>query len=125
MHRLFLFLTVIKLKYNKNQVIILNKAIIFTLRRFNFMCKIALFLCIIFAAFSINAQTYNFGLNSYSFLNSIYSARSAGLGSNLITISDKDIGLSVENPSLLNKNHVRIGTVVSKHGFKGFIKIYY
>ena len=71
------------------------------------MCKIALFLCIIFAAFSINAQTYNFGLNSYSFLNSIYSARSAGLGSNLITISDKDIGLSVENPSLLNKNHVR------------------
>lgn len=23
----------------------------------------------------------------------------------------------------MNKNHVRIGTVVSKHGFKGFIKI--
>jgi hypothetical protein len=71
------------------------------------MCKIALSFCIIFAAFSINAQTYNFGLNSYSFLNSMYSARSAGIGSNLITISDKDIGLSVENPSLLNKNHVR------------------
>ena len=37
----------------------------------------------------------------------MYSARSAGLGSNLISISDKDIGLTVENPSLLNEDHVR------------------
>ena len=71
------------------------------------MIKIALSLCILCMTFALKAQTYNFGLNSFSFLNTIYSARSAGLGSNLITISDKDIGLSVENPSLLNKNHVR------------------
>ena len=70
------------------------------------MIRKALFLCLICGTFTIKAQTYNFGLNSFSFLNSIYSARSAGLGSNLITVSDKDIGLSVENPSLLNKNHV-------------------
>ncbi|MDG2153701.1 MAG: hypothetical protein P8K10_07170, partial [Crocinitomicaceae bacterium] len=58
-------------------------------------------------AFAFKAQTYNFGLNSFAFLNTIYSARSAGLGSNLITISDNDIGLSVENPSLLSSQHIR------------------
>ena len=71
------------------------------------MIKIALSLGIICLATSFQSQTYNFGLNSFSFLNSIYSARSAGLGSNLITISDKDLGLSVENPALLNQDHVR------------------
>jgi hypothetical protein len=71
------------------------------------MIKIALSLCILCLAFAFKAQTYNFGLNSFAFLNTIYSSRSAGLGSNLITISDNDIGLSVENPSLLSSQHVR------------------
>ena len=71
------------------------------------MIKVALLLFIFCLSFSISSQTFNFGLNSYSFLNSMYSARSAGLGSNLITVSDNDIGLTVENPSLLNEDHVR------------------
>ena len=71
------------------------------------MFKIVLALTLLGFSNTMFSQTYNFGLNSFSFLNSMYSARSAGLGSNLISISDKDIGLTVENPSLLNEDHVR------------------
>ena len=59
------------------------------------MIKIALSFGICFVTLLTCAQTYNFGLNSFSFLNSMYSARSAGIGSNLITISDTDVGLEV------------------------------
>ena len=71
------------------------------------MTKIALSLGICFVTLLTCAQNYNFGLNSFSFLNSIYSSRSAGIGSNLITISDKDVGLTVANPSLLNEDQLR------------------
>lgn len=53
------------------------------------------------------AQNHFFGRNSFPFLNSMYSARSAGLGSDLITISDNDIGLTNANPALLSEKHVR------------------
>ena len=52
------------------------------------------------------SQNHYFGLNSFPFLNSIFSARTAGLGSDLITISDGDIGLCTVNPSLLSEKHI-------------------
>ena len=70
------------------------------------MCKTVLLLFFAFSGLFVSAQSNYFGLNSFPFLNSIYSARSAGLGNNLITISDGDIGLTTANPALLSKKNI-------------------
>ena len=70
------------------------------------MCKTVLLLFFAFSGLFVSAQNNYFGLNSFPFLNSIYSARSAGLGNNLITISDGDIGLTTANPALLSKKNI-------------------
>ena len=71
-----------------------------------YMIKSLLFILMIGMCLNSFGQNHYFGLNSFPFLNSIYSARTAGLGSDLITIRDGDIGLSTANPSLLSKKHI-------------------
>tara|TARA_B100001287_G_scaffold63426_1_gene51508 strand:- start:900 stop:1949 length:1050 start_codon:yes stop_codon:yes gene_type:complete len=67
------------------------------------MTKGLLFLILTTLSFKTYAQNHYFGRNSFPFLNSLYSARSAGFGSNLITIKDGDLGLSAANPALLSE----------------------
>ena len=70
------------------------------------MRALILLFCFYLLAPGVTAQNHYFGLNSFPFLNSIYSARSAGIGNNLITVSDGDIGLTTANPSLLTKKNI-------------------
>lgn len=51
------------------------------------------------AAFSQNAV----GSNGFAFLSGNYSARSIGVGGNLISIADNDLSLANDNPAVLNE----------------------
>ena len=70
------------------------------------MTKSLLLLLLATISFNTQAQNHYFGRNSFPFLNSIYSARSAGFGSDLITIRDGDLGLSAANPALLSEKSI-------------------
>ena len=71
------------------------------------MTKSLLLLLLALICLKTQAQNHYFGRNSFPFLNSIYSARSAGFGSNLITIRDGDLGLSAANPALLSEKSIQ------------------
>jgi hypothetical protein len=57
--------------------------------------------CFIFIPFLQHAQTG--GYNSFTLLDIPFSARSVALGTDFITVKDKDLSLVVNNPSLLNE----------------------
>ncbi len=62
--------------------------------------KLPLFVSFLFFVCLTNAQVG--GDNVYEFLNLSPSARTTGLGGNLITVKDDDIALAFANPSVLN-----------------------
>lgn len=62
--------------------------------------KLIAFLIILCPAIFLS-QSY-VGSNAFAFLNANYSARSNGLGGNLIAVQDNDLSMAAENPALLN-----------------------
>jgi len=66
--------------------------------------------------FILNALTFfslaqSFGSNTFSSVNSVYSARALGLGGTFFSVPNKDITSGVSNPSLINETSVNKSSI--------------